>query len=109
LCVPFDFKCAWREPKRCYLSEIRFFKTANSQGKLGSVPKIMTKKVENKTVKHENKTLQISANLDPRSFAVSRQIQEELQATIAEAKDAVERSRSLIENSNKLLAKKRSA
>jgi hypothetical protein len=61
------------------------------------------------TVKHENKTLQISADLDPCSFAVSRQIHEELQATIAESKDAVERSRSLIENSNKLLEKKRSA
>jgi hypothetical protein len=37
------------------------------------------------------------------------QFQEELQATIAESKDAVERSRWLIENSNKLLDKKRSA
>jgi hypothetical protein len=61
------------------------------------------------TVKHENKTLQISTDLDPCSFAVSRQIHEELQATIAESKDAVERSRSLIENSNKLLEKKQSA
>ena len=38
-------------------------------------------------------------------FTESCQLQEELQATIAESKDAVERSRWLIENSNKQLDK----
>ena len=42
-------------------------------------------------------------------FTENCQLQEELQATIAESKDAVERSRWLIENSNKLLDKTRSA
>ena len=55
-------------------------------------------------MKHKDKALQIStqADLDPCALAVSRQLQE-LQATITESKDAVERGRWLIEHSNKLL------
>jgi hypothetical protein len=58
-------------------------------------------------MKHKDKILQISskADLDPCALAVSRQLQEELQATITESKDAIERGRWLIENSNKLLAR----
>lgn len=58
-------------------------------------------------MKHRCKTLPISskADLDPLALAVS--LQEELQATITESKEAVERGRWLIENSNKLLDKKR--
>ena len=46
---------------------------------------------------------------NPPDFTESCQLQEELQATIANSKDAVERGRWLIEHSNKLLEKARRA
>ncbi len=42
---------------------------------------------------------------NPPDFTESCQLQEELQATIADSKDAVERGRWLIENNNRLLDK----
>ena len=46
---------------------------------------------------------------NPPDFTESCQLQEELQATIADSKDAVERGRWLIENSNRLLDKAKRA